>query len=139
MASVGEIREAIKETLEANIDGLHVHAKMPGSVNVPAVIVQPVDADFDVAFGRGTDTWNFDLIVLTSRADEITAQDRLDELVDGGGDMSVRKAIFSNNTLGLASTNAHVSGMSEYKGQHAVGAFVYAGATLRLAVHTKPS
>lgn len=139
MASIGEIRAALKETLETAISGIHVHDKMVGIVNVPAVVVQPVEADFEVAMGRGLDAWNFDLIVLASKADERTSQERLDELVDGGGDKSVRKAVFSNNTLGLPSTNAHISGMSGYNGQYTVGSFTYAGATLHLAVRTKPS
>lgn len=138
MASVTEVREGIKASLEAAIPGLTVHAKMSGVANVPAVVVQPVEADFEVAMGRGLDAWQYDLIVLASRADEAAAQDRLDEYVDGGGDKSIRRAIFNNNTLGLANTNAHVSGMADYNGQHAVGPISYAGATLRLVVRTKP-
>jgi hypothetical protein len=140
MASIGEIRAAIKETLETAIPGLHVHALMAGVANVPAVVVQPVEADYDGAMGRGLDTWNFDLIVLASRADERTSQERLDELVDGGGDRSVRKAIFDNRKLGLADgTQGHISGMSDYNGRHDVGTMTYAGATLRLVVTTKPA
>src|SRR5688572_7228603 len=108
MASVGEIRAAIKATLEANISPLHVHNLMAGVANVPAVVVQPVEADFEVAMGRGLDAWEFDLLVLASKADERTSQERLDELVDGGGDRSIRKAIFNNNSLGLPNVNAHI-------------------------------
>ncbi len=139
MASIAEVREALKTTLEAAIDGLHVHALMAGVANVPAVVVMPEDADFDVAMGRGIDEWHYDLLVLAGKADERTWQQRLDELVDGGGDKSIRKTIFQNKTLGLANTNAHISGMTGYGSQHTVGSFSYAGATLRLTVHTKPA
>lgn len=139
MATVAEVRAALKTVLEAAITGLTVHQKMVGIANVPAVVVQPVDTNFDVAMGKGTDTWHYDLIVLTSRADETTSQDHLDEYLDGGGSLSVRAAIFASQGLGLSNTNAHVSGMSGYGGQHVVGAFTYAGATLQLVVHTKPS
>lgn len=139
MASIAEIRAALKETLQGAIDGLHVHELMAGVANVPAVVVMPEDADFEVAMGRGLDAWNFDLLVLAGKADERTWQQRLDELVDGGGDKSIRKAVFQNKTLGLANTNAHISGMSGYGSQHTVGSFTYAGANLRLTVYTKPS
>lgn len=139
MATVAEVRAAIKTVLEAAITGLHVHDKMVGVANVPAVVVKPVEADYDQAMGRGLDKWEYDLLVLASKADELTSQERLDEMVDGGGTKSVRKAIFNNNTLNLANTNAHVSSMSNYDGRHTVGAFTYAGANLRLVVHTKPS
>lgn len=139
MASVSDVRTGIKTTLEAAISGLTVHSKMSGVANVPAVVVQPVEADFEVAMGRGLDAWTYDLIVLTSRADDANSQEKLDEYVDGGGSKSVRSAIFSNNTLGLANTNAHISGMSGYNGQHVVGPITYAGATLRLVVRTKPA
>lgn len=139
MATVAEVRAAIKTVLEAAISGLSVHQKMVGIANVPAVVVQPVDTDYDQAMARGMDTWAYDLIVLASKADETTAQERLDEMVDGGGAKSVRKAIFDNKTLGLTNTDAHVARMSGYNGQHSVGAFTYVGATLRLVVHTKPS
>jgi len=138
MASITEVRNAIKATLEAAIPGLTVHARMSGVANVPAVVVRPVEADFEVAMRKGLDTWTYTLIVLTSRADEVASQDKLDEYVDGGGERSIRTAIFNNKTLGLANTDAHVSGMSDYNGQHAVGPITYAGAELRLVVHTKP-
>ncbi len=139
MASIAEVRDALKTTLEAAIDGLHVHALMAGVANVPAVVVMPEDADFNLAMSRGIDEWHFDLLVLAGKADERTWQQRLDEMVDGGGDKSIRKAVFLNKTLGLPETNAHISGMSGYGSQHTVGSFVYAGANLRLTVFTKPS
>lgn len=136
---MAEVRAALKTVLEAAISGLTVHQKMAGVANVPAVVVQPVGAEYDVAMARGTDSWDLDLIVLASRADEPTSQERIDELIDGGGAMSVRAAVFANRSLGLSNTDAHVSRMSGYNGQHTVGTFTYAGATLHLVVHTKPS
>lgn len=137
---MAEVRAAIKTVLEAAIAApFFVHSKLAGVTNPPAVVVKPADADYEVAFGRGVDTWNYDLIVLASLADDATAQEKLDELVDGGGTKSIRKAIFNNRTLGLANTDAHISGMSDYDGRHTVGTLTYAGAVLRLVVHTQPS
>lgn len=139
MASLTDIRTAIKTVLEAALTGVTVYPRPAGQVNVPAIIVKPADANFDVSLARGTDSWQLDLTVLVAKADDVLAQEKLDPYVDGGGSSSVRKAIFDNKSLGLTDTNAHVSGMSDYDGQHVVGAETYAGAVLRLIVHTKPS
>lgn len=138
MPSLTEVREAVKATLEANLPGVTGYAKIPGSVNVPAFFLQPVDTDFDVAMGRGADTWNFDLVVLVALTDDKLAQDKLDPYVDGGGTSSIRKIVFNNKTLGLADTNAHIAAMNRYGGSWELGGYKYAGAALRLVVHVKP-
>ncbi len=138
MPSLTQVREAVKTTLEANLTGVTVYPKMPGQVNVPAVIVQPTAADFDVAMGRGLDTWPLTLVVLVAKADDALAQDKLDPYVDGGGSSSIRKIVFDNKTLGLADTNAHVSAMANYGGQWDIGGYMYAGAALTLVVNVKP-
>ena len=139
MASLNQIRTAVKTTLEAAITGLTVHRTVTGQINVPAVVVRPGDdtADFDVAMGRGTDTWNLDLLILISRADAELSEDQLDEYLTGAGDKSIRQAIFNARTLGLSNTDAHVSGASGYGGNFEVGGVQYAGVALRLVVHTK--
>lgn len=140
MASLKQIRTAVKTTLEAAITGLTVHRTVNGQINVPAVVVRPSPddtADFLVAMGRGTDTYQIDLLVLMCRADGELSEDQLDEYVTGAGDKSIRQAIFNAKTLGLSNTDAHVSGMSGYGAAFEVGGVQYSGAALRLVVHTK--
>lgn len=139
MASLKDIRTAVKTTLEAAISGLTVHRTVPGTVNVPAVIVRPAPddtADFWVAMDRGTDTWQLDLLVLVNRADAQLSEDTLDGYVTGSGSSSIRQAIFQAKTLGLADVNANVSGVSGYGATFEVGGVAYSGAALRLVVHT---
>ncbi|MEO3923009.1 hypothetical protein ABGB07_03885 [Micromonosporaceae bacterium B7E4] len=138
MASLHAIRAAVKTTLLANLSGINVHPKLPGSASGTVVVVQPAEdaADFNVAMGRGTDTWNFDLAVLVPAAMLATSQDALDDYVTGAGSKSVRQIVFNNRTLGLADTDAHVSSMGAYGADYVIGQTQYVGATLRLVVHT---
>lgn len=137
MASLTAIRTAVKTTLESAIPGLRVYDKVPGIAQVPAAVVEPATADFLVAMGRGTDTWEFILYVLVSDAEETLGQARLDEFVSGAGAKSIRAAIFAARTLGLASTDAHIAGLTSYGGQFESAQVAHIGATLRLVVHTK--
>lgn len=139
MASLKEIRTAVKTTLEAAITGLTVHRTVPGAANLPCVIVRPAEdtASFAVAMGRGTDTWQLDLLVLVSRADAQLAEDQLDAYITGAGTSSIRQVIFNARTLGLAGVDAHVSGVSGYGAAYEVGGVQYTGAVARLVVHTR--
>lgn len=135
MASLKAIRDAIKETVESAIPSITCYDTVPESPNLPAVIVQPAVGDFNVAFGRGTDRWEFDLIVLVSWGESDVAQDELDGYISGAGETSIRQAIFNARKLGLTDTDASVSAMSEYGGKTAA-AMDHLGAVLRLVVVT---
>lgn len=137
MASLKDIRAAVKTTLEAAIPSLHVHATVPDAVNVlPAVLVIPWTAELNVAMGRGTDTWELDLLVLVSTTEIGLRQEDLDELVTGAGAKSIRQAIFQTKSLGLPETDANVSQMLEYGARFPVGEIEHLGARLRLIVNT---
>lgn len=137
MASLQNIRDAIKTTLEGSIDSLFAYDTVPEISNLPAVVVVPDNANFDVAMGRGTDTYEFDLAVLVSFTDAGIAQDSLDDYVTGAGSKSIRQAVFQNRALGLTGVNAHVSGMSDYGSSFEMSDIQHIGAKLRLVVHTK--
>lgn len=136
MATLSDIRDGISDTLTANISNLEVYDTVPDVAITPAVVVLPFSADFNIAMGRGTDRWEFDLFVLTSRAVTDEGQDALDDFVTGAGSNSVRQVIFQNKTLGLTGTDAHVSGMSDYGGQFEAAQIQHIGAKLRLVILT---
>lgn len=138
MAGLEAIRDAIKTTLEAEVAGLHAYDTVPDATHVlPCVVVMPTTASFDVAMGRGVDTWYFDLLVMVAAGEMDTAQDALDELVTGAGPRSIRQAIWSKRTLGLADVDAHVSGMTGYGLRAEAAGIDHLGARLALVVHTK--
>jgi hypothetical protein len=136
MSSMAAIRDAVKTTLDAALTDVYLYDIVPDLPTLPAVFVQPLTADFDAAFGRGLDTWEFDLVVLTARGSDRAGQDKLDALVNGSGALSVRQAIFANRTLGLADVDAHVSAMTSYGGSFSAVNIDHYAASLRLVVRT---
>lgn len=140
MASLKQIRQAAGDTLEANLPGLKAHRTVPGSAVGDVVVVQPAEdqlADFLVAMGRGSDTYNLDLLVLVPNRDLKLAQDALDDYLTGAGSKSIREAVFTHKDLGLTNVDAHVAGAFGYGADYRLGNTDYLGATLRLIVHTK--
>jgi hypothetical protein len=135
MASLLQLRDAIQSTL-ATITGLRVHDTIPDVTNPPAVVVYPTDADFNVAMGRGVDTWSFSLYVLVSAAVTRTGQDALDAYVTGAGSSSIRAAVFANRSLGLSNVDAHVSRMTNYGAKFEGAHIDHIGAVLHLTVTT---
>lgn len=139
MATLTEIRRAIDNTVQHNIDGLRGFNDVQDVVQVPAMVVMPArdTADFNGAMGRGMDTWRFDLYLLVQRGEAGAAQAKLDAYVDGSGPRSVREVIFKNPDLGLSDgTDAQVEGVREYGGKFQTARIDHVGAIVRLTVRT---
>lgn len=136
MASITQIREALKTTITAAISGLEGHAKVPESINVPGFMVIPRETDFTVAMGRGIDKPGLDVVVLVSRSDDELAQIALDDYVNGFGPKSIRQAVWNNRSLGLPDTEATVVRMSDYGALFEIGNLDYVGARLAVDVLT---
>ena len=64
MASFSTIRSAIKTTLADNISGLRVYDTIDDMINVPACVVVPTSIDFNEAMARGTDKYDFEVLVV---------------------------------------------------------------------------
>lgn len=136
MATLSALRDAVKTTLTANLSGVEVYDTIPDVVLTPAIVVVPAEADFNIAMGRGTDRWEFDLYVLCQRAVSDEGQDQLDAYATGAGALSIRQIVFNNKTLGVTDTDAHVSGMRGYAETFPVAQIPHVGAILRLVVLT---
>lgn len=135
MASASAIRVAIRDTIKASLE-IEVYNTVPDVAVVPAVVVWPKEIDFNQAMQRGIDRYEVDLYVLAQRVVASQGQDDLDALITGAGPRSIRQVIFQNRTLGLADTDAHVSGMSQYGGSFDTAQVPHVGAVLRLVVVT---
>lgn len=136
MASVAELRTAVKTTVAAAISGLYGYDTAASVVHLPAFVVVPRGTNFDVSMGRGHDEHDFDIIVLASNRDMALAQAELDKYVTGAGANSIRAAIFAARGLGRSDTDAHVTGMSNYGQPIEVGGQDYMSATLSLKVYS---
>lgn len=136
MASLSQIRAAARDTITAAIPSLHGYDTVPDVALLPALVVVPVTADFVVTMGRGTDTWELDLIVMVSTGDVAVGQATLDAYVSGAGPQSIRQAVYANRSLSLPGTDVHVSGLTAYNMAFSAAQVDHIAATLRLIVHT---
>jgi len=136
MASLAQIRTGLKDTIVAAVPSLFGYNLVPEVTNLPAIVVVPRTTDFEVAMGRGADTYEFDVIVLVSRRDDGLAQTDLDGYVTGAGSNSIRAAVFATPGLGLSGTHAHVYRMENYGAEWNVGDLNHIGAALKVRVTT---
>jgi hypothetical protein len=130
MASISAIRQGIADNL-ATISGLRVSATMLDAPRPPVAMVYPDTIEYDLNANRGADTFTFIVYVLVGRADDRTAQNRLDGYVVGPD--SVKAAIESDRTLGGAADTCRVASMRNYQ-QITVGDIVYLGVEFEVEV-----
>ena len=133
-ATLAEIRDAIQTTLSQT--GLRVYDTAPDKPEFPCAVVIPISAEFDQAFGRGVDRYEFDIDVMTSGVSDRAGQNALDAFVGGYGTQSIRALVFSSPTLGLTGTASRVEGFTEYGAFLAPEGARYFRAVLRLLVLT---
>jgi hypothetical protein len=148
MASIAEMRSALCSTVHAAIPELLAYTNARDAIQVPCIIVGPPTANFAVEVQRGFKTsvmsmgldglqeWDFDLYVLVGVQDLPSAQEQLDQYVQGVGDKSIRQAIFNDNTLGGVVEDCMVMTMSGYGGTYPIAGITHIGATLKLKVLT---
>ncbi len=139
MSSFSSVRTALKTTITNNVSGIRVYDTIDDMINVPAAVLIPTSINFTEAMARGTDRYEFDLIVVVSRADSRSGQNELDGYINGSGSNSIRQAVFENATLGQSDTSAVVTTMSDYGATYAVNGVESIGARLSVTVYTKGS
>jgi hypothetical protein len=135
MASITAIRLGLENNLK-RISGLRTSSFAPDNVNPPMAIVQPDTSPvrFDIAMNRGLDEFKFTVTVLAHRADERTAQNKLDGYCAGSGDFSVKQAIEYDRTLGGVVSDCRVTEISSY-GSISVNEIQYAAAEFVVVVY----
>ena len=126
MASVTDLRTGIATNL-ATITGLRTSPTLPDNPNPPIALVTPISVSFDDSFKRGMQTYTFVISVIVGRADERTAQNKLDGFVSSTGSSSVKLAVESDKTLGGNAFDCRVTEMRNY-GQLTIGDVIYLSA-----------
>lgn len=140
MASVSALREGLKTRL-ATISGLRAHAIVVGDVVPPAAVVIPGDPgrknsmaiNYDATMGRGSDDFQFTVLLLVSNKVERVSQDTLDDYLDGSGATSIKAAIEADGTLGGIAHFTNVVGVRDY-GLVSYGGQQYVGAEFMVEV-----
>lgn len=110
MTTISALRSGIAANL-ATIAQLRTAALVPDDPKPPVAVVMPPSITFDTAFGRGTDTYEFNVLLIVGRVSDRTAQTTLDAYCDPSGSASVKTAIESDRTLGGAAFDLRVTDM----------------------------
>lgn len=130
MASVVDLRTALAAAL-ATVSGLRSSATVPDNPRPPIAVVIPERIEYDVNARRGADRYFFTITVLVGRADDRTAQNRLDGFIVGA--QSIKTAVESDRTLGGKADTCRVTGMGNYA-SITVGDVLYLAASFTVEV-----
>ena len=99
ITNISGVRDALGKNLET-INGLRVYDTIPDVVVPPCAVVGQLDFTFDVNNMRGLDQASVDIFVIVQRFSERAGQDKLDNLLAGTGNGSIKTALESDRTLG---------------------------------------
>jgi hypothetical protein len=135
MASIADIRDGIAENI-STITGLRTTTTIPDNPQPPVAVIQPSSINYDRAFARGLDEYNFVVTVIVGRASERQAQRLLDLYCGGTGSSSVKTAIESNRTLSGLIQDLRVTTMRNY-GTITLGEVIYLAVEFDLVVYTQ--
>lgn len=148
MSSLEQIRNGLINVVTAHVNAsdeeleLYGYPYAQGAINLPCAMVMPGGGgrdnkalDATMTMNRGTEKWNFQLLILCARSDEDNGQRTLDRLLDKSGDLSVRQAIWNTPDLGLGDVDAMVTAVAEYHGQYDMVRVPHVGAALIVQVH----
>lgn len=143
MSNLAEIRQGLIDTICNYVEtDLFGFAYMEDVKTLPAVLVKPGGggrddkaADYTSTMGRGTEIWDFQLIVLCSRGHTAAGQRQLDEFISKTGPNSIRQAIWDKPDLGLGDVDAMVRGVSDYGAEWKSANVENLGAAVLVKVH----
>lgn len=106
--NIASIRAGLKTRL-ATITGLRCYETIPDQFSPPAAIVgMPTSINFDFTFARATDRITYPVRLLVAKATDRSAQERLEQYLDGSGALSVKAAIEGDPSLGGAANVTRV-------------------------------
>lgn len=129
MGKIADIREGLATSM-ATITSLDTEAYIRDIADVPVAMVGgPDPLEFDQTFGRGSDEYDFPVIVFASRVDDEGGQSQLDSYLDPFGALSLKAAIESDSTLGGVVEDLRVQRVQDY-GPHEINGVQYLGAVL---------
>jgi len=106
--NLASVRAGLKTRL-ATISGLRCYETIPDNFAAPAAIVgMPSSIVFDYVAARAADRMTYPIRLLVAKATDRSAQERLEQYLDGSGALSVKAAIEGDTTLGGAANLTRV-------------------------------
>lgn len=98
-ASIADLRTGLADAIRT-LGNVRVFDQIPDAPVAPAAITELRGVEYDSTFARGADDYTFTVSLISGRADDRTAQLRLEAWMAGHGDGSFKTAVESDPTLG---------------------------------------
>jgi hypothetical protein len=117
----------------ATITGLRSTATIPDNPAPPVAVVMPGRVNYDTAFGRGSDEYEFTIMLIVGRVADRASQTTLDTYCASSGNTSVKAAIEGDRTLGGKALDCRVTAMTN-QGSLAIGDITYHTAEFAVSV-----
>ena len=99
ITNVPGVRDALKANLQT-ITNMRVYDQIPDVIVPPCAVVGQLDFTFDIDNQRGLDQASVDVYVIVQRISERSGQEKLDLLLAGSGNGSIKTALESDRSLG---------------------------------------
>jgi len=117
----------------ATITGLRSTATIPDNPAPPVAVVMPGRVNYDTAFGRGSDEYEFTIMLIVGRVADRASQTTLDAYCASSGATSVKAAIEGERTLGGKALDCRVTAMTS-QGSLSIGDVTYHTAEFAVSV-----
>jgi hypothetical protein len=135
VASITDLRAGLATRL-GTISGLRTTTETPDTISPPIAIINVANVNYDRAFQRGLDEYNFVITVIVGRVGERSAQRLLDSYVSPVAPSSVKLAIELDRTLGGKCDSLRVTDMRNY-GSLVIGEITYLAAEFNVVVYAQ--
>ncbi len=132
MTSLSDLRTGLANRL-ATISGLRSSAYIPDNPAPPVAVVMPNRITYDTAFGRGSDEYDFTIMLIVGRVADRASQTNLDAYCASSGSASVKAAIEGDRSLGGHALDCRVTQMTN-QGSLAIGDITYHTAEFTVSV-----
>lgn len=132
MTALTDLRNGLSTRL-ATITGLRSSAYIPDNPQPPVAIVMPGRIQYDTAFGRGSDEYQFTIMVIVGRVADRNSQTTLDAYCASSGSASIKAAIEGDRSLGGKALDCRVTEMTN-QGSLAIGDVTYHTAEFSVTV-----
>ena len=119
MTALTDLRTGLANRL-ATINGLRSSAYIPDNPQPPVAVVMPGRITYDQAFGRGSDEYQFTIMLIVGRVADRASQTTLDAYCESSGARSVKAAIEADRSLGGKALDCRVTEMTN-QGSLAIG------------------
>jgi hypothetical protein len=132
MTALTDLRTGLANRL-ATISGLRSSAYIPDNPQPPVAVVMPGRIQYDTAFGRGSDEYQFTIMLIVGRVADRASQTTLDGYCESSGSRSVKAAIEGDRSLGGKALDCRVTEMAN-QGSLAIGDVTYHTAEFNVSV-----